>query len=43
MRDDLDQDALYIDTLDGSNNLLIDLNKLEGKHLKDFSIDNLTT
>ena len=37
------EDDLYIDTMDGSNNLLIDLQKLEGKHLKQFSIDDLTT
>ena len=37
------EDDLYIDTMDGSNNLLIDLKKLEGKHLKQFSIDDLTT
>ena len=40
---DEDEDDLYIDTMDGSNNLLIDLKKLEGKHLKQFSIDDLTT
>ena len=40
---DDDEDDLYIDTMDGSNNLLIDLKKLEGKHLKQFSIDDLTT
>ena len=40
---DDDEDDLYIDTMDGSNNLLIDLQKLEGKHLKQFSIDDLTT
>ena len=37
------EDDLYIDTMDGSNNLFIDLKKLEGKHLKQFSIDDLTT
>ena len=43
LKDEEDDNSFYIDTLDGTNNLLVDLKKLEGKHLKNFSIDNLTT
>ena len=43
LKDEEEDNSFYIDTLDGTNNLLVDLKKLEGKHLKNFSIDNLTT
>jgi hypothetical protein len=43
LKDEEGDNSFYIDTLDGTNNLLVDLKKLEGKHLKNFSIDNLTT
>jgi phosphoribosylformylglycinamidine (FGAM) synthase-like amidotransferase family enzyme len=37
------EQSIFINTISGDNNLKIDIEQLEGKELKNFKIDNLTS